>query len=79
MKTESELELQQELKADHSGAKVREMLKLIAVSSEAVRARLRTQRPAAEFRAAEELAQALDASDRVLRQVWESMHGKRLH
>lgn len=74
-----DLNLPEILEADHTGAKAREMVALLARSQNLVRIRLRGQRPAAEFKAAEQLAQALDASERVIRSVWESHHGKRLH
>lgn len=79
MNDKSELPIQELLEADNSGAKAREMIVLLARSQGLVRARLRGQRPAAEFKAAEQLAQALEASERVIRSVWESHHGKQLH
>ena len=79
MNDEPDLNLPDILEADNTGAKAREMVALLARSQNLVRARLRAQRPAAEFKAAEQLAQALDASERVIRSVWESHHGKRLH
>ena len=79
MNDKSELPIQELLEADSSGAKAREMIVLLARSQGLVRARLRGQRPAAEFKAAEQLAQALEASERVIRSVWESHHGKSLH
>ena len=55
-----DLNLPEILEADHTGAKAREMVALLARSQNLVRIRLRGQRPAAEFKAAEQLAQALD-------------------
>jgi hypothetical protein len=75
----NDLPLQDVLEADANGTRAREMIAQLARSQTAVRARLRSQRPAAEFKAAEQLAQALDASERVIRGVWESYHGRRLH
>jgi hypothetical protein len=79
MQQPSDLPLQEVLEADNGGARAREMVALLAKSQNMVRGRLRGQRPAAEFKAAEQLAQALDASERVIRSVWESYHGKPLH
>lgn len=76
---EEDLPLQEALEADKSGNRAREMISLLSKSQQQVRARLKGQRPAAEFRAAEQLAQALDASERVVRTVWESYHGRQLH
>jgi hypothetical protein len=76
MNDTSDLPLPEVLEADNTGAKAREMVALLARSQKLVRARLR---PAAEFKAAEQLARALDASERVIRSVWESHHGKKLH
>jgi hypothetical protein len=73
-----EPDLQEVLQADAKGVKVREMLALVDKSSKLVSARLRGQLATAEFKAAEQMTQALDATDRVLRKVWESLHGKRL-
>jgi hypothetical protein len=79
MKDESDLPLQEVLEADHGGSRAREMIALLNRSQALLRGRLRGQRPAAEFKASEQLAQALDASERVIRSVWESHHGKQLH
>lgn len=79
MNTKTELPLNDLLEADAQGVKVRQMVALLSKSQELVRSRLRGQRPAAEFKAAEQLAQALDASERVIRSVWESHHGRALH
>jgi hypothetical protein len=79
MNDTSDLPLPEVLEADKTGVKAREMVALLARSQGLVRARLRGQRPAAEFKAAEQLAHALDASERVIRSVWESHHGKPLH
>lgn len=79
MNDTSDKPLPEVLEADNTGAKAREMVALLARSQGLVRARLRGQRPAAEFKATEQLAQALDASERVIRSVWESHHGKKLH
>ena len=76
---EEDLPLQEALEADKSGNRAREMISLLSKSQQQVRSRLKGQRPAAEFRAAEQLAQALDASERVVRTVWESYHGRQLH
>jgi hypothetical protein len=79
MQGETDLPLQEVLEADSGGTKAREMIELLDKSQRLVRERLKGQRPAAEFKAAEQLAQALDASERVIRSVWESHHGRRLH
>jgi hypothetical protein len=79
MADESDLPLQEVLQADSSGERTREMLALIGKSQNLMRGRLRGQHPAAEFKAAEQLALALDASERVIRNVWESYHGRQLH
>jgi hypothetical protein len=75
----SEQELHVALQADRDGTHARDLLVVLNKSQQIVRTRLRGNRSQAEFRAAEQLAQALDASERVIRQVWESMHGRRLH
>jgi hypothetical protein len=79
MSNTTELPLDEQLEGDTQGAKAREMVALLGRSQQLVRARLRGQCPAAEFKAAEQLALALDASERVIRSVWESHHGRRLH
>jgi hypothetical protein len=72
-------ELQAALQADRGGQHARDLIAVLSQSQAIVRARLRGSRPAAEFKAAEQMVQALEASERVIRQVWESMHGRRLH
>jgi hypothetical protein len=79
MTDDSDLPLREVLESDAGGNKAREMIALLSKSQVLVRGRLRGQHPAAEFKAAEELAQALDASERVIRSVWESYHGRSLH
>ncbi len=79
MEQETGLPLNELLEADTQGVRAREMTALLARSQQLVRARLRGQLPSAEFKAAEQLALALDASERVIRSVWESHHGRRLH
>lgn len=79
MSQTNDVPLNELLESDPQGTKAREMVELLGKSQQLVRARLRGQRPAAEFKAAEQLAQALDASERVIRSVWESYHGRRLH
>jgi riboflavin synthase len=73
-----EQELHAALQADRAGTHARELVSVLGRSQQIVRTRLRGQRAPAEFKAAEQLVQALDASERVIRQVWESMHGRRL-
>jgi hypothetical protein len=75
----NDLPLQDVLEADANGQRAREMIALLAKSQHLVRGRMRGQRPAAEFKAAEQIALALDASERVIRSVWESYHGRKLH
>jgi hypothetical protein len=79
MNEPTDLPLAQVLEADANGQRAREMVALLSKSQQLVRGRMRGQRPAAEFKAAEQLARALDASERVIRSVWESYHGRRLH
>lgn len=79
MEQETGLPLNELLEADTQGVRAREMTALLARSQQLVRARLRGQLPSAEFKATEQLALALDASERVIRSVWESHHGRRLH
>lgn len=79
MSQTNDVPLNELLESDTQGTRAREMVALLGKSQQLVRARLRGQRPAAEFKAAEQLAQALDASERVIRSVWESYHGRRLH
>jgi hypothetical protein len=79
MDTTSDLPLNELLESDSQGAKALELVALLGKSQTLVRARLRGQCPPAEFKAAEQLAQALDASERVIRTVWESHHRRRLH
>jgi hypothetical protein len=74
----AEPDLQEVLQADAKGVKVREMLALVDKSSKLVGTRQRGQLASSEFKAAEQMTQALDATDRVLRKVWESLHGRRL-
>jgi hypothetical protein len=75
----SEQELHVALQADLDGTHARELLAVLSKSQQIVRTRLRGNRSQAEFRAAEQLTHALDASEHVIRRVWESMHGRRLH
>lgn len=79
MINEKDLPLHELLESDSSGTKVRELIALLSKSQQRVRTRLREQHPPAEFKAAEELARALDASERVIRSVWETQHGRSLH
>lgn len=79
MERKPELPLDEMLESDAHGVKTREMVALLGKAQQLVRARLRGQCPAAEFKAAEQLAHALEASERVVRGVWESHHGRRLH
>jgi hypothetical protein len=74
----ADLPLAKVLEGDHSGQRAKEMVALLAKSQKLVRVRLQGQRAAAEFKAVEQLARALDASERVIRSVWESYHGRRL-
>jgi hypothetical protein len=73
-----EPDLQEMLQADTQGVRAREMLSVIEKSSRLVGSRLRGQHASSEFKAAEQLTQALDATDRVVRKVWESLHGRHL-
>jgi hypothetical protein len=75
----SDLPLQEVLEADANGQRAREVTALLARSQQLVRGRMRGQRPTAEFKAAEQIALALDASERVIRSVWEAYHGRKLH
>jgi hypothetical protein len=75
----SDQELKERMQMDASGIHARELLALIASSQLAVRAKLRSAHAPSEFKAIEQLSVALDASERVIRKVWESIHGKRLN
>jgi hypothetical protein len=75
----SDLPLDEVLQGDTHGANARRMVALLIRSQTAVRSRLRGELPASEFKAIEQLAQALDASERVIRSVWELHPGRRLH
>jgi hypothetical protein len=79
MNDKTDLPLHEMLQSDSQGAKAREIVALLDKSQQLVRGRLRGQRPSAEFKAAEQLAQALEASERVIQSVWESYHGRQLH
>lgn len=74
-----EQELQAALQDDRTGAHARDLIGVLDQAQQVVRARLRGSRAPSEFKAAEQLSQALEASERVIKQVWESMHGRRLH
>jgi hypothetical protein len=75
---EDVLELQTTLRRDVQGEAAREILAVVRQSLNVVQARLRQPLPQADFRAAEQLALALEAAESVVRQVWVSMHGKQL-
>jgi hypothetical protein len=75
---EDVLELQTTLRQDVQGEAAREILAVVRQSLDVVQARLRQPLPQADFRAAEQLALALEAAESVVRQVWASMHGKQL-
>jgi hypothetical protein len=75
---EDVLELQTTLRQDVQGNAAREMLAVVRQSLDVVQNRLRQSLPQADFRAAEQLALALEAAESVVRQVWASMHGKHL-
>jgi hypothetical protein len=75
---EDVLELQTTLRRDVQGEAAREILAVVRQSLNVVQARLRQPLPQADFRAAEQLALALEAAESVVRQVWASMHGKQL-
>jgi hypothetical protein len=75
---EDVLELQTTLRQDVQGNAAREMLAVVRQSLDVVQNRLRQPLPQADFRAAEQLALALEAAESVVRQVWASMHGKQL-
>ena len=77
--TAGDQELQALLQEDRTGAHARELLAVLDKAQGLARTRSRGARAPGEFKAAEQLYQALEASERVIRQVWESMHGRRLH
>ena len=72
------LELQTKLRGDASGVAAQEIVGQLGGSLIVVQARLRQQLPQADFRAAEQLAGALEAAQSVVRKVWQSMHGRPL-
>jgi hypothetical protein len=75
---EDVLELHTTLRNDVTGECAQEILGTIKRSSGVIAARMRQKLPPAEFHAAEQLSDALNASEKVVRHVWESMHGMRL-
>jgi hypothetical protein len=75
---EDVLELQTTLREDVQGDAAREILAVVRQSLHVVQARLRQPLPQADFRAAEQLALALEAAESVVRQVWATMHGRPL-
>lgn len=76
--SEDLLELQKTLRDDVSGSEARALVASLSKASTVVQARLRERLSQAEFVAAERLAAAIESGDRVVRKVWESMHGKTL-
>lgn len=72
-------ELHAVLQEDNSGVQARELVAVLGRSQRVARTRLRGMQASADFKAAEQLVQALEAGEKVIREVWESMHGKRLH
>jgi hypothetical protein len=72
------LELQTTLRGDASGAAAQALVGQLGRSLTVVQARLRQKLPQADFRAAEQLAGALEAAQQVVRKVWQSMHGRPL-
>jgi hypothetical protein len=74
----SAADLHDVLQADTHGVRTRELLALVERSSRLVVERVREPHAPAEAAAAQQLHQALDATDRVLRTVWESLHGRPL-
>jgi hypothetical protein len=71
-------DLQELLQADASGAHTRELLNLVERASKLVASRLHGEHASSELRAAEQLCLACNATNRVLRTVWESLHGRNL-
>ncbi len=71
-------DLQEMLRSDTSGVHTRELLALVERASKLVESHLQDRHASAELRAAEQLRLACDATDRVLRSVWESLHGRGL-
>ncbi len=71
-------DLQEVLRSDTQGFHTRELLALVQRTSKLVADRLDGQHASTEIAAAEQLRQALDAADRVLRSVWELLHGRPL-
>jgi hypothetical protein len=71
-------DLQEALRADTQGVRTREWLALVERTSALVAGRVRTEHAPTEIAAAQQLRHALDATDRVLRTVWESLHGRPL-
>jgi hypothetical protein len=75
---ETPADLQEMLRSDTSGCHTRELLCLVQRASKLVESHLDGGHASAELRAAEQLRLACDATDRVLRAVWESLHGRNL-
>jgi hypothetical protein len=71
-------DLQEMLRSDTSGIHTRELLALVERASKLVENHLQDRHASAELRAAQQLRLACDATDRVLRSVWESLHGRNL-
>lgn len=71
-------DLQALLQADVSGAYTRELLAMVERALSLVAGRTHGELVSFELRAAEQLCSACDAADRVLRTVWESLHGRAL-
>jgi hypothetical protein len=71
-------DLQELLRTDTSGVHTRELLVLVETASRLVESHLNSGHASAEIKAAEQLRAACDATDRVLRTVWESLHGRNL-
>jgi hypothetical protein len=72
------LELHASIRNDSTGVIAQEIIATIQHSVVIVQTRMRQKLPYAEFRAAEQLADALRAAEQVVGKVWESMHGKPL-
>jgi hypothetical protein len=72
-------ELHAVLQDDTSGTHARELVAVLGRSQRLASSRLRGMQASADFKATEQLVRALEAGEKVIREVWESMHGKRLH
>jgi hypothetical protein len=71
-------DLQETLRTDTDGVHTLALLSLVERSSKLVESHLRAGHDSGELKAAEQLRLALDTADRVLRTVWELLHGRSL-